>query len=391
MPRAFLLVMDSFGIGTSADAGTYGDAGADTFGHIAEHHDLHVPNLARLGLNAAAAASSGRHPRAPRNGAPQGIWGYAVEKGRGKDTPSGHWEIAGVPVTFEWGYFPKTVPCFPDELTDALIRRARLPGILGNRHASGTTILDELGAEHLRSGKPIIYTSADSVFQIAAHEEVFGLERLYEVCRIARALVDPYRIGRVIARPFIGSPGSFRRTAHRRDLAVPPPEPTLLDHVVAHGGQVVSIGKIGDIFAHQGTGDEVKAEDNDAVFEACIGAAQSSRDLALIFANFVDFDTLYGHRRDVAGYAAALESFDARLPQFAAALKPGDIAVITADHGCDPTWQGTDHTREHVPILAFGPEITPKSIGRRDSFADIGQSLAAWLGLPPLAHGTACF
>ena len=400
MGRAFILVMDSFGIGSAADAEAYGDAGADTFGHIAAacaagevpgRGALRLPNLARLGLTAAASASAGQSPEGVGRTAPEGAWGYAVEASRGKDTPSGHWEMAGCPVAFDWGYFPNTVPCFPAPLTEALVSRGRLPGVLGNRHASGTAIIDELGAEHIATGKPILYTSADSVFQIAAHEEAFGLERLYALCELARELVDPYRIGRVIARPFVGAPGRFRRTGHRRDLSVPPPGPTLLDRVAAAGGRVISIGKIGDIFAHRGTGEEIKADGNAAIFDRTIEAARSAADHSLVLANFVDFDMLYGHRRDVAGYAAALEAFDQRLPELRAALRPGDVAVITADHGCDPTWRGSDHTREHVPLLAFGPEIAPRALGRRDSFADIGQSLARHLGTERLPHGTACF
>ncbi|HJT06848.1 MAG TPA: phosphopentomutase [Stellaceae bacterium] len=400
MARAFILVMDSFGIGASRDAADYGDAGADTLGHIAEHcaggrvpgrGALCVPNLALLGLAAAAGDSAGTWPQGLPAPTPIGAWGHAAETSRGKDTPSGHWEMAGVPVAFDWGYFPRTAPCFPAALTQALIERAGLTGLLGNRHASGTVIIDELGPEHLASGQPIAYTSADSVFQIAGHEEAFGLERLYAVCRIARELVEPYRIGRVIARPFVGVPGAFRRTARRRDLAVPPPAATLLDGFQAEGGSVVSIGKIGDIFAHRGTGREIKADGNEAVFDATLAAIRSAEARLLVLANFVDFDTLYGHRRDVAGYAAALEDFDARLPQLLAALRPGDVAVITADHGCDPTWPGSDHTREHVPVLAFGPGVAPRPLGRRETFADIGQSVARHLGLKPLAHGTACF
>jgi phosphopentomutase len=400
MARAFILVMDSFGIGASRDAADYGDAGADTLGHIAEscaagrvpgRGALRLPNLARLGLAAAAGESAGACPRGLPSPTPIGAWGHAAEMSRGKDTPSGHWEMAGVPVALDWGYFPRTVPCFPAALTEALVQRADLPGLLGNRHASGTAIIDELGPEHLATGQPIAYTSADSVFQIAAHEEGFGLDRLYEVCRIARELVDLYRIGRVIARPFVGAPGAFRRTAHRRDLAVPPPAATLLDRFHESRGTVVSIGKIGDIFAHRGTGREIKADGNRAVFDATLAAARSAEDRLLVVANFVDFDTLYGHRRDVAGYAKALEDFDARLPELMAELRPGDVAVITADHGCDPTWPGSDHTREHVPVLAFGLGVAPRPLGRRETFADIGQSIARHLGLKPLAHGTACF
>jgi phosphopentomutase len=398
--RAFVLVMDSFGIGASADAADYGDAGADTLGHIAAHcaegripgrGALRLPHLAHLGLIEAAARSSGRYPAGGEKLEPTAAWGYAAERSLGKDTPSGHWEMAGCPVLFEWGYFPRTAPVFPPPLIEALIAEADLPGVLGGCHASGTAIIDELGEEHCRSGKPILYTSADSVFQIAAHEGTFGLDRLYRLCDIARRLVDPYRIGRVIARPFVGTPGSFRRTHHRRDLAVTPPGPTLLDHVADAHGIVISIGKIGDIFAHRATGDEIKADGNDGVFDAVFDTAKSAAPGTLVLANFVDFDTLHGHRRDVAGYAAALEAFDARLPVFKALLRSGDVAVITADHGCDPTWQGSDHTREHVPVLAFGPEIAARELGGRSTFADIGQSLARWLGVRPLVHGTACF
>ena len=403
MTRAIILVMDSFGIGASADAAEFGDAGADTLGHIAEacaagradraglrHGPLALPNLARLGLGRAAAASRGAVPPGLERAGPiTGAHGFAVEVSRGKDTPSGHWEMAGVPVTFDWGYFPKSRPSFPPALIDRLIERGELPGVLGDGHASGTQIIEQLGEQHIRTGKPIIYTSADSVLQIAAHETHFGLDRLYRLCAIARELVDDYGIARVIARPFVGAaPASFRRTANRRDLSVPPPAPTLLDQLTAAGGTVIGVGKIGDIFAHQGIGRTVKADGNAALFDATLDALSGAGDRTLVFANFVDFDTLYGHRRDVAGYAAALEDFDRRLPELAERLLPDDIAVITADHGCDPTWPGTDHTREHVPVLAFGPSVAPRDLGRRASFADIGQTIAAHLGLAPLAHGT---
>lgn len=385
--RGFILVMDSFGLGGAPDADAFGDTGADTFGHIlAATPGLKLPELERLGLHAAHGESIGRPIAA--DGA-EGIFGFATETSRGKDTPSGHWEMAGAPVAFDWGYFPDTTPSFPPALTDALIREAGLPGLLGNCHASGTEIIERLGAEHIASGRPIAYTSADSVFQIAAHEEHFGLDRLYDVCRIARRLVDPYNIGRIIARPFVGAPGSFRRTGNRKDLAVMPPEPTLLDRLTGAGRAVRSIGKIGDIFAHSGTGEEIKADGNAALMQATLDAVATAPAGSLTLTNFVDFDTLYGHRRDIAGYAAALEAFDAWLPRFRAAMRPGDIAIITADHGCDPTWKGSDHTRENVPVLAFGPDIGGRRLGRRDGFADIGQTLAAHLGLDPLAHGRA--
>ncbi|MDP6874580.1 MAG: phosphopentomutase [Alphaproteobacteria bacterium] len=392
MSRAFILVMDSVGIGASADAAGFGDTGADTLGHIAAARPLALPNLARLGLGHAAGASTGAAaPELGYDGAPAGAWGYAVEQSLGKDTPSGHWEIAGLPVAFEWGFFPETEPCFPGPLIDRLISRCGLPGILGNKHASGTEIISELGEEHIQSGKPICYTSADSVFQIAAHEEHFGLQRLYDLCTVAKEEVDALNIARVIARPFLGQdPASFKRTANRRDLITPPAGETLLDRVTGRGGEVISVGKIGDIFGHRGISRTVKAPDNMALFDLILEQAGAAPEGSLIFTNFVDFDMLYGHRRDVAGYAAALEAFDARLPAFEARLRPGDLALITADHGCDPTFSGTDHTREHVPVLFFGPGIKAQCLGRRNSFADMGQTIARHLGLAPLAHGEAC-
>ena len=401
MKRAFLLVMDSFGIGGAEDARAFGDAGSDTLGHIAaacadgrgdrdglRSGPLKLPNLTRLGLGAAAQASTGALPPG-LEGAPdrQAIYGYGVETSTGKDTPSGHWEIAGVPVSFAWTYFPQTVPAFPPALTDALIAEARLPGILGNKHASGIPIIEELGEEHIRTGKPICYTSADSVFQIAAHETHFGLERLYEVCEIARKLCDPLNIGRVIARPFVGeTPETFKRTANRRDYAVPPPEPTLLDRLTEAGRTVISVGKIGDIFAHRGTGTILKAPNDMALVDRTLEAASLAGDGDLVFANYVDFDTLYGHRRDVAGYAAALEAFDARVPELLSVMRDGDLMLFTADHGNDPTWRGTDHTREHVPIVGVRYGQTGKAVGRC-GFADIGETIAAHLGLPPGKHG----
>jgi len=398
--RAIIAVLDSFGIGAAEDAARFGDAHANTFGHIVNacaegradraglrRGPLNIPNLLALGLGQAARAA-GTAPDLPLPAAPRGIHGAAAERSRGKDTPSGHWEMMGLPVEFDWGYFPDTHPCFPPELIARLTAQAGLPGVLGQCHASGTTIIDQLGEEHIRTGKPIVYTSADSVLQIAAHEQHFGLERLYEACRIARNLVDAYDVGRVIARPFVGEkPGEFERTGNRRDLATPPHAPTLLDQAQANGLSVIGIGKISDIFAGCGITRSVKAHGNDAVFEALLGELAGADGGGIIFANFVDFDSLYGHRRDVAGYAAALEAFDARLPELQASLEPGDLAVISADHGCDPTLAGSDHTREYVPVLAFGPGVEPADIGKRGSFADIGQSLAQHLALPPMPAG----
>jgi phosphopentomutase len=385
MTRAFVLVLDSFGIGATPDAARFGDAGTDTYGSIRRIvPDLSLPNLKALGLDA---AHDGVHGRRAHD-QPIGLWGHAVEQSVGKDTPSGHWEMAGCPVDYEWHMFPNGETSFPPELISALIERGGLPGILGNCHASGTEILDRLGPEHMATGKPICYTSADSVFQIAAHERTFGLERLYKLCKIARELVDPLGVGRVIARPFIDVPGGFKRTANRKDLAVPPPHETLLDRAKNHGREVIGIGKIADIFAHQGITQEIKADGNRALMETSIATARSAPDGALVLTNLVDFDSLYGHRRDPHGYARALAEFDGQWPGFADALRPGDIAILTADHGCDPTFKGTDHTRECVPILAYGPGIAPRDLGQRSSFADIGQSLAAHLGLGALNFGT---
>ena len=262
---------------------------------------------------------------------------------------------------------------------------------MGNKHSSGTVILDELGEEHIKTGKPIVYTSADSVFQIAAHEEHFGLDRLYEICDIARKLVDKYNIGRVIARPFLGEkPGEFKRTGNRHDISIPPPAPTLLDKIKESGGNVVSIGKIADIFADCGITKKVKATGLEALFDATLEETKNASDQTLIFTNFVDFDAEYGHRRNVPGYAAGLEYFDTRIPDLEALLQPGDLVVVAADHGCDPTWKGTDHTREHIPILMFGPGVKPIDLGGRSTFADIGQTLAKHFGLKPLKNGTVC-
>ena len=398
--RALLIVLDSVGIGGAPDAAAYGDVGSDTLGHIAEScaagggdraglrsGPLRLPNMSALGLGAACKASTGRAPPGlEQPGSLAGLWGVGRETSRGKDTPSGHWEIAGLPVAFDWGYFPDTRPAFPPGLVEALVREANLPGILGDRHASGITIVEELGAEHLRTGKPICYTSADSVLQIAAHEEAFGLERLYQTCVAARRLCDPLRIGRVIARPFAGDErNGFVRTANRRDYATQPPADTILDTLTQAGREVVTVGKIGDIFAHRGTGREVKGKDNDACLAAALDAFSRLEAGGFVFANLVDFDSEFGHRRDVPGYAAALERFDARIQNIQAALGPDDLCIITADHGNDPTFRGTDHTREQVPILAFGPTIGAGSVGIRPTLADIAATIAdhlqvAWGG-----------
>lgn len=398
MARALLLVLDSLGVGSLPDAGRFGDAGADTLGHIAAHRvrqagaagALRIPHLQALGLAQAARLASGRLPEGLGAAVdPRAAWAAAAERSSGKDTTSGHWEMAGLPITEEWGYFRAAEHSFPPELLDRLQQQAGLPGWLGDCRASGTEILQRLGEEHLRSGKPIVYTSADSVLQIAAHERGFGLQRLYDLCELARREVDRWRIGRVIARPFVGErAGEFRRSEHRRDYSMPPPGPTLLDHLQAAGVAVLGVGKIADIFAHRGIGREIKAHGIDGLFDASLAAYREAPADALVFTNFVDFDSEYGHRRDVEGYAAALEAFDRRLPELLAQLRREDLLILTADHGNDPTWTGSDHTREYIPILALGAGVRPGSLGLRDSFADIGQSLAGFFHLPPLAAGT---
>ncbi len=399
--RVFVLLLDSLGIGAAKDAGA--DADANTLGHIAQwcaegradlaglrSGPLVIPNLMRLGLGAAHQLSTG--------GALAGVaepevvtsaYGYAIEQSVGKDTPSGHWEMMGVPVMEVWTTFPEGDKCFPQALIDDLISQADLPGVLGEVRASGTQVIADLGELHIETGKPIVYTSADSVFQIAAHEEHFGLERLYDMCEIARRLVDAYQVGRVIARPFVGdSAHHFTRTGNRQDWATPPPGPTLFDHLQAEGQEVIAIGKTGDIFAHRGVTESIKANGIEDLFQATLAAVERAPGGSLTFTNFVDFDSLFGHRRDVVGYADALERFDRLLTDFEAQLRPDDVVVMTADHGCDPTWPGSDHTREHIPAIFFGPQIRAGSIGGRETFADIGQTLAYYLGVKPLAYGS---
>ncbi len=404
MSRVCLLVLDSLGIGGAPDADQFGDLGADTLGHIAQacaqgladegrSGPLRVPVLSSLGLGLAAALSTGRIPPGLESHVPAlGRYGCATEISLGKDTPSGHFEMTGAPVLFDWGYFEQAKGSVPDELLKELVARAGLPGVLGNCKASGTEILTRLGEEHVRSGCPIVYTSVDSVLQIAAHEEAFGLNRLLEVCSIARELVDRYRIARVIARPFTGrSEEGFVRTGNRRDFSIPAPSPTILDLLTDSGGTVLCVGKVGDIFAHRGVTKNIRAYGHDRLMDATLDAWQSAGEKTLVMTNFVDFDSVHGHRRDVAGYARALESLDERLPELLARLAPGDLCILTADHGCDPTWPGTDHTRERVPVLAVGPGIRAGSIGIRDTLSDIGASAAHFLGMAGTGYGRSFF
>lgn len=405
MSRALILVIDSFGIGGASDAEKFGDTGADTLGHIAERCAnglansegqrsglLKLPNLTRLGLGRAAQASTGTTPVGLEDqGGITGAYGFARELSVGKDTPSGHWEMAGLPVQYDWGYFPTTVPCFPEKLISELIKRGNIPGILGNCHASGTEIIEQLGNEHIETGKPICYTSADSVFQIAVHEQHFGLERLYELCVLAKKIFEPLAIGRVIARPFVGDNLSdFKRTPNRKDYTTPPHAPTLLDVANDAGREVVSVGKISDIFAHRGVTKLRKAPDTNGLFDHTLDEIERAEEGTLIFTNLVDFDSLYGHRRNVTGYAAALEALDKRIPELENKLRPDDLVIISADHGCDPTWPGSDHTRENIPVLMFGPKVPALNLGGRNTFADIGQTIASHLGLPELQFGTDC-
>ncbi|MBG7601460.1 MAG: phosphopentomutase [Gammaproteobacteria bacterium] len=411
MKRTIILLLDSFGVGGAEDAdkfiginsddgSNFNDVGASTLGHIAQacasgdanngrSGPLNIPNLNRLGIGQACVESSGYFPEGlDASVEPVAAYGFAKELSTGKDTSSGHWEITGVPVLFEWGYFDKRENSFPQELLDELVERGDLPGYLGNCHASGTTILEQLGDEHVKTGKPIFYTSADSVFQIACHEESFGLERLYDLCAIARELVDKYHIGRVIARPFVGTDSSnYERTGNRHDYSVVPPAPTLLDRMKEAGGEVVSVGKISDIFAAQGITRATRATGLDKLFDASLDELKRAGDQTIIFTNFVNFDADFGHRRNVLGYAAALEYFDKRLPEMLELMDDDDVLVLTADHGCDPTWKGSDHTREHIPVIFYGKNVKPGSLGLRDTFADIGQSIAAYHGLPELDYG----
>ena len=388
MPRAFLVVMDSVGIGGAPDADAYfngdvPDTGANTVGHIAEacaegraeegrSGPLTVPHLAALGLFEAMACA---------NGAPfqPGSWSAATEVSRGKDTPSGHWELAGVPVPWDWHYFPDTHPAFPSEVVEAVCTAAGVDGILGNCHASGTAIIAEHGAAHLRTGQPICYTSADSVFQIAAHEAHFGLERLLDLCRAVAPMLHEMRVGRVIARPFVGEPGAFERTVNRRDFAITPPASILSNWVQDAGRRVYGVGKVGDIFSMQGFDEVRKGADVDLMVH--LGdLVDTAQDGSLTFANFVEFDSLYGHRRDVSGYARHLEWFDAEIGRLLPRLRAGDLLVLTADHGNDPTWSGTDHTRERVPVLCAG--VGTGQAGIVD-FVDVAASVATHLGLTP--------
>ncbi|SNR52482.1 phosphopentomutase [Paracoccus sediminis] len=387
--RAFLIVMDSVGIGGAPDADQFfndglPDSGANTVGHIAQAQALNMPHLGRLGLGAAVRLASGQDaPGLMVN--PQGLWGAATEMSRGKDTPTGHWEIAGVPVPWDWHYFPDTTPAFPPEVSARICELAGTTGILANCHASGTQVIEDFGAEHLRTGWPICYTSVDSVVQIAAHEDRFGLDRLIALCRSLAPMLHAMRVGRVIARPFVGGgPGDFRRTGNRRDFAIAPPGRTILDIAQGAGRVTHAIGKIGDIFSHRGIAHLHKGKSDADLAEHLVRLGADAEPGSLTMANFVEFDTNFGHRRDVPGYAAQLEWFDGVAGRFLDALRPGDLAIFTADHGNDPSWHGTDHTRERVPVVGHG--VGPQEVGLV-GFSDIGASVLAHLDLPAPDHG----
>ena len=389
MPRAILLVLDSVGIGGAPDADRFGDSGANTLGHISERcARLSIPNLLSLGLAHSAKLACGEYPSGlvpPKKLV--GLYGCASEVSSGKDTPSGHWEMAGFPVAQTWTTFPDTIPTFPSDLIASIIERSPIKDILGNKHSSGTEILSELGDEHITTGHPIFYTSSDSVIQIAAHEEKFGLDALYDLCSLVYEFSEPMNVQRVIARPFIGNSGTFTRTSHRKDYCRAPMEKTLLDYVVESGGSVYGIGKIADIFANRGITHILKGSDNSAIFARTLEAMATAQSGDLIFANFVDFDQDYGHRRDVEGYASCLEEFDSFIPDLLSNLRKDDLLILTADHGNDPTWHGTDHTRERVPILLYGEGLESRSLGVSDTFADIGATLSTHLQIPYSSYG----
>jgi phosphopentomutase len=367
--RVLLIVLDGAGIGAMPDAPQWGDAGSDTFGHILASRQVRLPNLQRYGLG---------NIRSLQNllpvDRPVGSYGRCALRSNGKDTTTGHWEMAGIILEHAFPTYPNG---FPSSVIDRFVRETSVPGILGNIPASGTEIIKLLGEEHVKTGKPIVYTSADSVFQIAAHEEVIPLDRLYEICEIARTILDgEHKVGRVIARPFLGQPGAFYRTENRHDYAVPPPRENLLPALADEGLDVVCIGKIASIYDSLGVTTDLTAKNNEQSIDQTIKALnENSR--GLIFSNLVDFDMLYGHRRDTEGYAKALEHFDVRLPEIERAMRDDDLMIITSDHGNDPTFPGSDHTREYAPLLVYGKSARRGvNLGTRSSLADIGQTIA---------------
>ncbi|MCA1565503.1 MAG: phosphopentomutase [Acidobacteria bacterium] len=373
--RIVLVVLDSLGMGEMPDAAAWGDAGSDTLGHICASREVRLPHLQSLGLGNVRPLEHVSPVESPR-----GSYGRCALQSNGKDTTTGHWEMAGIILDEAFPTYPEG---FPADVLARFVAETGVPGVLGNCPASGTEIIKELGAEHVRTGKPIVYTSADSVFQIAAHEEVIPVERLYSICQAARRILrGEHEVGRVIARPFVGTPGAFTRTENRHDYAVPPPRENLLVALSDAGLDVVCIGKIASIYDSLGATQDLKAKNNDQSIDQTISALQDERTRGLIFTNLVDFDMLYGHRRDVEGYARALEHFDARLTEIEAAMNERDLLILTADHGNDPTYRGTDHTREYVPLLTYGQRARAGvNLGTRRSLADMGQTAAENFGL----------
>jgi phosphopentomutase len=373
--RIVLMVLDSAGIGEMPDAAAWGDAGADTLGNILKSRKVNLPNLQKLGLGNIRPLAD-----LPAIDAPTGSYGKCTLKSNGKDTTTGHWEMAGIILEKAFPTFPQG---FPPRILDQFTAQADVPGVLGNIPASGTEIIKDLGEEHVKTGKPIVYTSADSVFQIAAHEEVIPVERLYELCEIARKILDgPDRVGRVIARPFLGANAAdFKRTENRHDYAVPPPKENLLQILQENGQDVVCIGKIASIYDSMGVTEDLTAKNNDQSIDQTINALNAESQ-GLIFSNLVDFDMLYGHRRDTEGYAKALEHFDTRLPELLDAMREDDLIIITADHGNDPTKEGSDHTREYAPLIVYGKSAAQGvDLGTRQSLSDIGQTIAENFGV----------
>ncbi len=392
--KAYLIVLDSAGIGAAPDAEKYGDAGASTIPHTASAcKGLHLPFMASIGLGNIPALIPGGLPIQGVRPAysPVGSYGAMQEMSCGKDTTTGHWEMAGLFLEKGFTVFPKGPPAFPRKLVDRFESRTGLK-ILGNKAASGTEIIEELGQEHIRTGNPIVYTSADSVFQVAAHKEIIPLEQLYDICSMARELCNKYNVGRVIARPFVGGPGNYNRTDERKDFSMPPTGETILDRLSASGISTVTVGKLDDIFAGQGISKAIHVENNSGAMSALEELASSAcATPTFVFANLVDFDMLYGHRRDPKGYGSELEKADAFLRAFSLLIDDNDIMFITADHGNDPTFRGTDHTREYTPMLCYCRNRAPEKLGIRKGFYDIAQTLATLFGTPPMERGKSFF
>lgn len=410
MKRVFLMILDSFGIGSSIDSNKFNDYGADTFGHIVEKcflgkankgrkGFLKIPNLEKLGIMQAYKASTGKYPlgfhKKLNNTEIIASYGFASEMSSGKDTTSGHWEIAGVPVLDDWYYFKEVNNTFPNVLINDIIKNFKLPGILGNCHASGTEIITKLGEKHLETGKPILYTSSDSVFQVACHEYTFGLSNLYKLCHVIRMLLNKnkYKIARVIARPFIGTNNlNFQRTGNRVDLSIKPPSITVMEKLINEKqGEVIAIGKVSDIYAGVGITKSIKSSGLEELCNTTINEMKLAKNNTIVFTNFVDFDSVWGHRRDVSGYAKGLEFFDNQLLNMINLVKEKDLLIITADHGCDPTWVGTDHTRENIPILIYSPAKKINFLGHRKTFSDIGQTIAKYFSLSKMQYGQHMF